>query len=1136
MDPCGDLGVPRGDGPQGLRGASAVDSELPWRPEVQLQGTYADSSHSEPDRNRVCEELIMVVQEMKKYFPAERHNKPSTLDALNYALGCVHSVQANSEFFQILSPNGAPQATVTAYSLEELASVASEHTSKNTDTFVAVFSFLSGRLVHISEQATLILNCKKDFLKSSHFVDLLAPQDVRVFYLHTARTQLPFWNNWTQRASQYDCAPVKSFFCRIRGGGDKEQKKYYSPFRILPYLIHVHSSGQPESEPCCLTLVEKIHSGYEAPRIPVDKRIFTTTHTPGCVFLEVDERAVPLLGYLPQDLIGTSILSYLHPEDRPLMVAVHQKVLKYAGHPPFEHSPVRFCTQNGDYIILDSSWSSFVNPWSRKVSFIIGRHKVRTSPLNEDVFAARVKKMNNNDKDITELQEQIHKLLLQPVHASASSGYGSSGSQEHHVSIASSSESSGHGVEEAQKEPMTLQQVYASVSEIKNLGQQLYIESMTRLPVKPVVVTHMELQGADKQKGISSFQTLKNKSICTDSCEDMKKDKHSPSYQQINCIDSVIRYLKSYNIPALKRKCVSCTNTTSSSSEEDKQNHKTEDIPALQAIVQIPAIPTPELQTNQWSTDAEGGAAQTLSTAALSMGSGTSHCSYSSTTVCVPSPESDDVALACDPRTLQTQQAYLTAEEFKHVGLTAAVLSAHTQKEEKNYVDSFREKILASPYSSYLQQEGRNKAKCSYIQDSISKQPRQAGRKKGKHKRKKLAAPVDICDSSTDFCPHWNLPAASSLHAPSLAFPSALIVPSQAPYLLPAFPIPAVTSLGGTDSAAMGAAPECPPQSNGIQSLPALPSPELDTFMTIFLHSTPIYPLWSPALSPYPFLGATVTSEMPLSVPAVAPDLEPPSAVSNQRRVEEKWKTQSEEQLFSGSRSSSPLQLDLLQEEMPSSPLSPEPLGRGICPEDECHCALSDDGGDRNSHSATGELATVSVHQETPCGAGSGNSGSSLCFTSSEYASEISENGQHSQDIKKTENFPHLAEESIWRMIEQTPECVLLTYQVPERVTEVVLKEDLEKLESMKHHQPRLSLEQKKELAKVHSWIQSQTLPQEIPIQSCISRGSADATPQSYEQQAAEDIIEQPEDVPSHSFQAMCDTETSLCSSPNSSS
>lgn len=35
------------------------------------------------------------------------------------------------------------------------------------------------------------------------------------------------------------------------------------------------------------------------------------------------------------------------------------------------------------------------------------------SPLNKDVFATRVKKVSNDDKDTTELQEQIQKLLLQ---------------------------------------------------------------------------------------------------------------------------------------------------------------------------------------------------------------------------------------------------------------------------------------------------------------------------------------------------------------------------------------------------------------------------------------------------------------------------------------------------------------------------------------------------------------------------------------------------------------------------------------------------------------------------------------------------------------------------------------------------
>ena len=44
-------------------------------------------------------------------------------------------------------------------------------------------------------------------------------------------------------------------------------------------------------------------------------------------------------------------------------------------------------------------------------------------------------------------------------------------------------------------------------------------------------------------------------------------------------------------------------------------------------------------------------------------------------------------------------------EEFRMVGLTKEVLSAHTQKEEQEYVDRLRHRIQQSPYSSYLQQD-----------------------------------------------------------------------------------------------------------------------------------------------------------------------------------------------------------------------------------------------------------------------------------------------------------------------------------------------------------------------------------------------------------------------------------------------
>ncbi|XP_047580701.1 period circadian protein homolog 3 isoform X4 [Lutra lutra] len=1113
MDPCEDLERSsrrcldsRGTEPLELERAQARASEAlgrgqeEWSQKFHLQSPQVESSNSEQqDRNRISEELVMVVQEMKKYFPSGRHSKPSTVDALNYALCCVHRVQANSGFFQTLSQSGAPQAAATTYSLEELGTAASGYPSKNTDTFVAVFSFLSGRLVHISEQAASILNCKKDFLESSHFVELLAPQDVRVFCAHTAHAHLPLWNSWTQRASQYDSTLLKSFFCRIRGGQDTEQEKHYCPVRIIPYLLHVRSSAQLESEPCCLTLVEKIHSGYEAPRIPVDKRIFTTTHTTGCVFLEIDERAVPLLGYLPQDLMGTSVLAYLHPEDRSLMLAIHQKVLKYAGHPPFEHSPIRFCTQNGDYVILDSSWSSFVNPWSRKVSFIIGRHKVRTNPLNEDVFATRKRKMNSHDKDITELQEQIHKLLLQPVHEGASSGFGSLGGSDSRgpcVRLAASSESSRPRAEAARREPLPSQQVYASGNKTTTLGQPLYVESTAKPPDTRVTGTSPGRLG-DEQKASSTYQTLKNNSVPMESYEDWRKDQHNPSYQQINCIDSVIRYLKSYNIPALKRKCVSCTNTTSSSSEEDRRNHKANDAEALHVVSQIPAIANLEMPTTGWPALAAGGTPRTLAPTALSLGSGLNPCSSRSPLIPAPPPETaevtpvEDIAPACEPWTAHTPPAPLPSEEFKHIGLTKAVVSVHTQKKEQNYVDKFREKILSSPYRSCLQNESRSKAKHLYVQgrDSASKQAGSAGCKKGKPGWKKPSGPWDSRDAPDTFClclggdgqhrEPWGPSLASAPQASSLPFPAALMAPDLGPRLVPALP-----SVGREHAVSLTALNWLPKATlwNNLQTFPALPSPSLDTVMTIFLPDHPGCPLLSPSFCPYDFLGAAGSSGTPPSLSAVAPHLEPLSSVPSRRRVEGKWEMPRGEHPCVNSRSSSPLQLNSLQADMLGSCESSDQTRRDICLEAK-YCISGSRG--KNSGFAAGELSTALLHEEPPSGTGSAASGSrdsSVDFAST-GCPETTSNGQQSEDAQEEETFPGLAEEAMWRMIKQTPEHVLMTYQVPERVTEAVLREDLEKLAGLRGRQPRFSRSQREELAKVHSWIQSQTVPQGIDIQ-----------------------------------------------------
>uniref|UniRef100_A0AAR2L8K6 Period circadian protein homolog 2 n=1 Tax=Pygocentrus nattereri TaxID=42514 RepID=A0AAR2L8K6_PYGNA len=376
-------------------------------------------SSEESAKAKTQKELIKTLKELKLHLPAEKRNKGSkstTLNTLKYALRCVKQVEANEEYYQLLMINDSQPSglDVSSYTIEEIDSITSEYTLKNTDIFAVAVSLITGKIVYISDQAAYILNCKRDVFKNAKFVEFLTPQDVSVFYSFTTPYRLPSWSMCTgAESSPSDCMQEKSFFCRISGGKECEGDLQYYPFRMTPYLMKVQDTEHTEDQFCCLLLAERVHSGYEAPRIPTDKRIFTTTHTPNCVFQDVDERAVPLLGYLPQDLIGTPVLLHLHPNDRPIMLGIHRKILQYAGQ-PFDHSSIRFCTRNGEYVTIDTSWSSFVNPWSRKVSFVIGRHKVRMGPVNEDVFAApAIAEGKVMDSDIQEITEQIHRLLLQ---------------------------------------------------------------------------------------------------------------------------------------------------------------------------------------------------------------------------------------------------------------------------------------------------------------------------------------------------------------------------------------------------------------------------------------------------------------------------------------------------------------------------------------------------------------------------------------------------------------------------------------------------------------------------------------------------------------------------------------------------
>nr|XP_055064587.1 period circadian protein homolog 1a isoform X2 [Misgurnus anguillicaudatus] len=836
--------------------------------------TSQTSNGDQPVRLQTQRELLGALRELKIRLPAEhrRKGRSSTLASLHYALSCIKQVRANQEYYHQWSVEESHGCCLdlSSFTIEELDNITSEYTLQNTDTFSVAVSFLSGKVVYISPQAASLLCCTPERLQGALFSELLAPQDVSTFYSNTAPCHLPPWSLCAGKTSQVDCAE-KSMFCRISRGRDSGGEVKYYPFRLTPYQLTLRDSDTSHPEPCCLLIAERVHSGYEAPRIPADKRIFTTSHTPNCLFQEIDERAVPLLGYLPQDLVGKPVLIYLHPEDRLLMVSIHKKILQLAGQ-PFDHSPLRMRARSGEYLTLDTSWSSFINPWSRKVAFIVGRHKVRTSPLNEDVFTApeggELKAMS---PEVPQLNEMIHKFLVQPIHSGSSQGYGSLASSISHElqqSAASSSESNGHTSEDQIKTrtQMTFEQICQDVHMVKSSGQQVFIESRNRSP--PLKQDSLVLAKAADTTEASSREGLAGLAL---SSPPRKELPDVYSYQQINCLDSIIRYLESFNVPGtVKRKCGSSSGTTSSTSDDDKQR---EAIGALKDRADT-------LLVAEGSKVIPGAPAHPLTPLALhckaeSVVSATSLCSFSSTIVHVgdKKPPESDIIMMEEPPTTPTHPATApftsvtspmpvnpqptssptTAAPDKEKekrgavkGLTKAVLSAHTQQEEQAFLNRFRDisqlRIVqpsGPPQCKHTSTPGIKGVNSSQNYPSGTSSRRHG--RGGKRRKHQIDGNVPDSISPSRSCPYRvprpasvrpNFPSVQDSSKTSVGSPASgtpMIMPFPSGYIpmypnLSPFPVPQM----GADPLLQTGVPRFPIQ--GFQMFPSV-MPQAMTFM-----------------------------------------------------------------------------------------------------------------------------------------------------------------------------------------------------------------------------------------------------------------------------------------------------------------
>ncbi|XP_034541289.1 aryl hydrocarbon receptor nuclear translocator-like protein 2 isoform X3 [Notolabrus celidotus] len=309
---------------------------------------------------------------------------------------------------------------------------------KAADGFLFVVGCDRGKIVFVSESVTKILNYSRAELIGQSLFDYIHQKDMgkvkeqlsaSELYprerLIDAKTGLQVQADLPVGAARLCSGTRRSFFCRMKYNKisvkveDKEFQSNSSKKKEVQKYCTVHCTGymrswatsqlgvegegeadkQDSSHFSCLVAVGRIHS-HSSPQVNGEVRVkateFTTRYAMDGKFTFVDQRATTILGYLPQELLGTSCYEYFHQDDLPHLADRHRKVLR--SKEKIETNCYKFKTKHGSFVTLQSQWFSFVNPWTKEVEYIVSTNTVISHDLSRTSRSGNKSELSSNSK------------------------------------------------------------------------------------------------------------------------------------------------------------------------------------------------------------------------------------------------------------------------------------------------------------------------------------------------------------------------------------------------------------------------------------------------------------------------------------------------------------------------------------------------------------------------------------------------------------------------------------------------------------------------------------------------------------------------------------------------------------------
>ncbi|XP_078306111.1 basic helix-loop-helix ARNT-like protein 2 isoform X4 [Panthera onca] len=247
---------------------------------------------------------------------------------------------------------------------------------KTAEGFLFVVGCERGKILFVSKSVSKTLNYDQASLTGQSLFDFLHPKDV-------AKVKEQLSSDISPREKLIDAKNHRKF-CTIHCTG---YLRSWPP--NIVGMEEEKDSKKDSSNFTCLVAIGRLHP-YIVPQnsgeIKVKPTEFITRFAMNGKFVYVDQRATAILGYLPQELLGTSCYEYFHQDDHSNLTDKHKAVLQ-SKEKIFTDS-YKFRKKDGSFVTLKSQWFSFTNPWTKKLEYIVsvnnlvlGHSEVREASL-----------------------------------------------------------------------------------------------------------------------------------------------------------------------------------------------------------------------------------------------------------------------------------------------------------------------------------------------------------------------------------------------------------------------------------------------------------------------------------------------------------------------------------------------------------------------------------------------------------------------------------------------------------------------------------------------------------------------------------------------------------------------------------